>query len=87
MSSDLQSLRTAFSLFADATQTQSQKHIKPTHRHVAERLVIEGGFPPDEIMPRPPLRFEITGSGRNRQHVLIHDPESAHPVSRLFSAG
>ncbi len=37
--------------------TQSQQHIKPLHWYVACRLVLEGGFRPDEITPRPP--FEI----------------------------
>jgi len=87
MSSDLQSLRAALAVFAAATRTQSQKHIKPLHRHIAERLVIEGGFPPEEIMPRPPLRFETTGSGRTRQHVLIYDPESAQPGEQTLLGG
>ena len=87
MSNDLQSLRTAFAVFADATQTQSQKHIKPLHQHIAASLVIEGGSPPEEIMPRPPLRFETTGSGRNRQHVLIHDPDAARPGEQTLLGG
>lgn len=35
--------------------TQSQQHIKPLHWYVACRLVIEGGFRPDEVTPRPPF--------------------------------
>ena len=35
--------------------TQSQRHIKPLHWYVACRLVLEGGFSPQEIQPRPPL--------------------------------
>lgn len=37
--------------------TQSQQHIKPLHWYVATRLVLEGGFRPEEITPRPP--FEV----------------------------
>lgn len=35
--------------------TQSQQHIKPLHWYVACRLVLEGGFRPEEITPRPPF--------------------------------
>lgn len=48
---------TALTTFATyAGQTQSQAHIKPLHWYVACRLVIEGGFLPEEITPRPPFR-------------------------------
>jgi len=40
---------------------QSQEHIKPLHWYVACRLVLEGGFLPDEITPRPPFRAESRG--------------------------
>jgi hypothetical protein len=36
--------------------TQSQQHIKPLHWYVASRLVLEGGFRPEEITPRPPFQ-------------------------------
>ena len=35
---------------------QSQKVVRPLHWYIACRLVIEGGFLPDEIRPRPPFR-------------------------------
>jgi hypothetical protein len=38
--------------------TQSQLHIKPLHHYVACRLVLEGGFLPDDITPRPPFRAQ-----------------------------
>ena len=43
------------------------------HDYVAARLVIEGGFHPDDVLPRPPLRMLRTG-GRNR---LAYAPDSA----------
>ena len=36
--------------------TQSQNVVKPIHWYIACRLVIEGGFLPQEIKPRPPFR-------------------------------
>lgn len=53
--------------------TQSQQHIKPLHWYVTCRLVLEGGFLPDEIKPRPPFRV-ISRSGR---HLLHYDQECA----------
>jgi hypothetical protein len=35
--------------------TQGQQHIKPLHYYVACRLVLEGGFEPDDITPHPPF--------------------------------
>ncbi|MBL6458843.1 hypothetical protein JMJ55_26275 [Belnapia sp. T6] len=53
--------------------TQSQQHIKPLHWYVACRLVVEGGFHPDEINPHPP--FEVRQRGTERQ--LIFNPAKA----------
>ena len=36
-------------------RTQTQQHIKPLHWYVACRLVVEGGFHPAELEPRPPF--------------------------------
>jgi hypothetical protein len=41
--------------------TQSAEHIRPLHWYVACRLVIECGFRPDEVRPRPP--FDINKQG------------------------
>lgn len=52
-------LRT-FVLAEDGTQGSS--HIDGLHWHVAARLVVEGGFHPDCIKPRPP--FKVRKKGR-----------------------
>ena len=63
----------AFRHFAEfGGRTQSQAHIKPLHAYVTCRLVLEGGFHPSELTPRPPLRVETTG----RRHRLTYDPEA-----------
>jgi hypothetical protein len=65
--------RFALRTFATYTgQTQSQAHIKPLHWYVACRLVVEGGFLPEEITPRPPFRAQ-----RRQGWELIYDPEVA----------
>lgn len=33
-------------------KTQSQEHIRPVHSYCAARLVLEGGFPPEWVVPR-----------------------------------
>ena len=63
----------AFRHFAEFEgRTQSQMHIRPLHEYVTCRLVLEGGFHPFELTPRPPLRVETTG----RRHRLAYDPEA-----------
>src|SRR5260221_6022395 len=53
----------AFAEFARASGTiiQAQGHIKPLHWYIASRLVVEGGFLPDDITPRPPLEAAKAG--------------------------
>lgn len=62
----------ALAAFAEFTgKTQSGEHIKPLHWYVACRLVIEGDFDPDDIVPRPPFRVQH----RPKKPPLLHfDP-------------
>lgn len=73
----LQNLTASLTTFVEATEHQSQNHIKSLHWHIALRLVVEGGFFPDDITPRPPLRVETVGTGSKRRFHLIHDPSAA----------
>lgn len=66
------SLEDALSGFAYPTgRTQSQAHIRPLHWYVACRLVVEGGFLPTEITPRPPFRV----GHRDGALTLHHSPD------------
>jgi hypothetical protein len=66
------SLPSALVAFAEfAGRTQSMRHILPLHWYVACRLVVEGGFDPDDIIPRPPFRVERR---RRAAPVLHFDP-------------
>ena len=63
-------LADALSGFAYPTgRTQSQAHIRPLHWYVACRLVVEGGFLPKDITPRPPFRVDSTSTGLTLHHV------------------
>jgi hypothetical protein len=70
-----------FGTYAGATQ--SQQHIKPLHWYVACRLVLEGGFHPDDIAPRPPFRVEKKGG----RYFLHFDPSLATGGERTILGG
>lgn len=57
--------------------------IRALRQYVACRLVIEGGFHPDRIRPRPPISVE-----RNRRGAFLHhDPEVAKAGRRTLLGG
>ncbi len=63
----------ALHVFATSDEaTQSALHIKPLHWYVSCRLVIEGGFHPDDVTPRPP--FIVTE--RKGRRLLSYVPET-----------
>ncbi|HVH81466.1 MAG TPA: hypothetical protein VM782_18845 [Stellaceae bacterium] len=75
------SLREASRLFATHTGgTQSARHIKPLHWYMACRLVLEGGFEPDDITPRPP--FVVS-----RRNVLSFDAETGGTGEEIVLGG
>lgn len=71
--------------FADFTgKTQSASHIKPLHWYVACRLVLEGGFHPDDITPRPPFRVQRRSG---RPPTLTYDESVAGGGERTVLGG
>lgn len=59
---------------------QSADLVDSLRWYVASRLVIEGGFDPDWVRPRPPITVD-----RNRQgSFLSHDPDAAKPGRRTL---
>jgi hypothetical protein len=76
-------LESALSQFVAVLETQSQRHIKPLHQHIALRLVIEGGFHPDEIIPHPPCVVET----RNKRHRLVFDTGAAREDEQTVLGG
>lgn len=55
-------------------KTQSGGHIKPIHLHCSARLVLEGGFPPEWLMPRPPFSSH---QRTNVEYRLDYQPSAA----------
>ncbi len=77
-------LRDALARFATSTSgTQGAAHIKPLHWYVACRLVVEGGFRPDDITPRPPLVVRAAG----RRLMLDCDQSAARGGERTILGG
>jgi hypothetical protein len=75
--------REAFRAFATSEEaTQSQRHIKPIHWYVACRLVVEGGFLPDEITPHPPFSVDARD-----ERLLSYDPSAARGGERTILGG
>jgi hypothetical protein len=62
---------------------QSSDHIRRLHWYTACRLVLEGGFDPDDVVPRPPIVVETRG----RSKYLHHDPSSARTGERVVLGG
>lgn len=69
MSLEYVNITQALRVFAGAAAHQSQEHIKPTHQYVALRLVIEGGFFPDEVTPHPPVRATRVREGWSLEYA------------------
>ena len=62
---------------------QGAGHIKPLHWYVACRLVIEGGFYPEDIKPHPPFRSQHRGG----QWRLRYDPTAADSAEQTVLGG
>jgi hypothetical protein len=78
------SLQPALAAFAEnVSGHQGSGHIKPLHWYVACRLVVEGGFLPDDITPRPPF----TVSDRDGRHILEHVPNAGSSGERTILGG
>lgn len=76
--------RDAFKRFATYVgKTESAEHIKPLHWYIACRLVLEGGFEPDDVTPRPPFKL-VRKAGRA---LLSYDPELGGTGERTVLGG
>jgi hypothetical protein len=77
-------LRDALAVFAaNVSGHQGAEHIKPLHWYVACRLVLEGGFRPSDITPRPPF---VVREQRHRS-VLEYNEEAAGAGERTLLGG
>ncbi len=68
---------------ANVSGHQGAGHIKPLHWYVACRLVLEGGFRPEEITPRPPFRIRPSRAGP----ILEHEPTLGGSGERTILGG
>ncbi|MGO8688933.1 MAG: hypothetical protein ACLQLG_04810 [Thermoguttaceae bacterium] len=78
------SLKQALTAFVEnVSGHQGSGHIRPLHWYVACRLVLEGGFHPDDITPRPP--FVVRPHGR--RNIVEHSPDAASSGERTILGG
>lgn len=62
-------------------KTQSGGHIKPVHLHCSHRLVLQGGFPPEWLLPTPPLASkERTNTEYELRYDARAEDHSEHSV-------
>ena len=64
-------------------RTQSSAHIRRLHWYVASRLVMEGGFDPECLRPRPPLRV----TKRRKSSFLDYDGAVANASESTVFGG
>lgn len=76
-------IESALKAFVSALITQDQGHIKPLHKYLSLRLVIEGGFQPEELSPRPPLVSNKVGN----RHFLSIDSSFENSSERTIVGG
>ena len=75
----------AFGAFAGFTgKTESASHIKPLHWYIASRLVIAGGFDPDDVTPRPPF---VVHRAKGSPPRLVFDEAAAGGGERTVLGG
>jgi hypothetical protein len=65
-------------------KTQSGQHIRLVHAHCSNRLVVEGGFPPEWLHPRPALTCKV-GSGNS--YGLAYSAESEDRAEQSVLGG
>jgi hypothetical protein len=81
-------LREALEVFVRASAgVQGSGHIRPLHWYVASRLVVEGGFHPDCITPRPPFVVESRRVANRLRLYLQHDPTKGGSGERVILGG
>jgi len=55
--------------------------------HLGAKLVVEGGFDPLLVSPRPPLRVERRGSGQSSASTLVVDLSARQEAERILLGG
>ena len=80
----LTDIATALKAFAfPARGVESSDHIRQLHWYTACRLVIEGGFRPESVLPRPPFVAKKVG----KRYMLLHEPAEAKAGERTILGG
>ena len=78
-------IQTALRIYCDPNlNIQSQEHVKPFHFYSATRLVLEGGFEPENILPHPPFSSQRQTL---EKYALRFSPENANKTEATVLGG
>jgi len=67
-----------------SAKTQSGLHIRPFHGHCSSRLVLEGGFPPEWMHPRPAMASKACS---NNRYELSYSKAAENPTEQSVLGG
>jgi hypothetical protein len=74
-------LESSLPILCTTVGTQSGEHIKPVHAYCAARLVLEGGFSPENIFPGTPLKNIKVNNSTHKLDFSSETPQkSEHKV-------
>jgi hypothetical protein len=80
----VQTLEQALLALCGGAKTQSGQHIRPFHAHCSNRLVVEGGFPPEWVRPIPPL---VSKQGANNKYGLSYSKAAENSSEQSVLGG
>ena len=80
----INTLEQALVALGGSAKTQSGLHIRPFHGHCSSRLVLEGGFPPEWMHPRPAMASK---AGSNNRYELSYSKTAENPAEQSVLGG
>ncbi|MGA2424432.1 MAG: hypothetical protein ABSG07_10535 [Terriglobales bacterium] len=80
----INTLEQALVALGGSAKTQSGLHIRPFHGHCSSRLVLEGGFPPEWMHPRPAMASKACS---NNRYELSYSKAAENPTEQSVLGG
>src|SRR5208283_2061105 len=80
----INTLEQALVALGGSAKTQSGLHIRPFHGHCSSRLLLEGGFPPEWMHPRPAMASKACS---NNRYELSYSKAAENPTEQSVLGG
>src|SRR5208337_4798989 len=80
----INTLEQALVALGGSAKTQSGLHIRPFHGHCSSRLLLEGGFPPEWMHPRPAMASKACS---NNRYALSYSKAAENPTEQSVLGG